>query len=261
MGRLAHLQQTLPGALKQHGASHIVVDYSCPEDTGGWVERNCQQVKVVRVPGKAHFNVCAARNAGAAAADAPWLFFRDADIEVAPSFAAEVLPLLREGGHYLAVRRPIGPLAGALICSRSDWERLGGYDEVMQGWGYEDRDMYARLKASGSERRFFPTRLLQAIDHGDATRVANYEIKHREVSRLINHLYSLAKIELAAASGKEFGPQGRRRLYLEVRRAMPALLRGKGRKTVTIGATGGKGISFVFDPESRAIERASVPAA
>jgi hypothetical protein len=255
MGRLAYLKTTLPSALAQPGVSHVVVDFSCPDGTGDWVEQHFPQVKVVRVPGKAHFSASEARNAGAAAAGAPWLFFRDADIAVTPAFAGEVLPLLRDGGHYRAVERAIGPLAGALICSRADFERVGGYDEVMQGWGYEDWDMYIRLVASGSEQRAFPARLLGWIDHGDELRVANQKIKNREVSRVTNTLYSMAKLDLGAAAGRPLDLAARRRLYAEVQRALPALVRAKGRKTFRIGGPGGASLRYKLDTTTGTVER------
>ena len=39
-GRLDHLKQTLPAMLAQADAEVIVVDFSCPQDTAGYVERN-----------------------------------------------------------------------------------------------------------------------------------------------------------------------------------------------------------------------------
>src|SRR5690349_8864227 len=85
-GRLGHLKETLPRAVAQ-GLKCIVVDYSCPESSGAWVESNFPDVTVVRVEGQAGFSAAKARNAGAAVADTPWLAFVDADIVLAPRFA------------------------------------------------------------------------------------------------------------------------------------------------------------------------------
>ena len=38
MGRLAHLRQSLPSFTAQPDTSVVVVDYSCPERSGEWVE-------------------------------------------------------------------------------------------------------------------------------------------------------------------------------------------------------------------------------
>jgi glycosyltransferase involved in cell wall biosynthesis len=249
MGRLAHLQRTLPGALAQVRATHIVVDFSCPQGAGDWVERDHPQVRVVRVAGRQHFNMSEARNAGAAAAQAAWLFFRDADVEVAPGFAAQLLPLLRPCGFYVAVPDALGPLAGAVVCARADLERAGGYDEVMQGWGYEDADLYRRLAQAGLEKRLFPTRLVRAIEHDDAARVANFATKHREISRMTNALYGLAKLRVGAVSGRALELEARRALYRDVSKLMPVLLRDRRRKTVRFDAAGVPGgIRVSIDP-------------
>ena len=65
MGRLAALRQSL-GPMVAQGGSCIVVEYSCPESAGDWVEANHKAARVIRVPGQDRFNASAARNVGAA---------------------------------------------------------------------------------------------------------------------------------------------------------------------------------------------------
>ena len=120
--------------MAQPGASCIVVDYSCPERCGDWVEQTYPQVQVIRVPGKSHFHLAHARNLGAREANAPWLCFIDADIALASSFTEAVLPLLRPGHFYRADPCETG-LVGTVLCSRADFAGIDGYDEVIQGWG------------------------------------------------------------------------------------------------------------------------------
>src|SRR5262245_31215668 len=126
MGRLAHLQQTLGSMTAQPGASCIVVDYSCPDHAGDWVEQAYPAVRVVRVTGQSQFRASHARNQGARAASTPWLCFIDADVALDPSFTTSVLPLLRPGHYYKAQPFQKG-LFGTFLCARSDFERVGGY--------------------------------------------------------------------------------------------------------------------------------------
>src|SRR5262249_21189057 len=100
MGRLADLHQTLGRFVAQPDCSCVVVDYSCPERSGEWVAANYPSVRVVRVEGRAEFQRAEACNLGAAAADAHWLCFTDADIQIAPNFAQAIFPRL-EAGCYL----------------------------------------------------------------------------------------------------------------------------------------------------------------
>ena len=158
MGRLSALRQSLGSMLEQANSSCVMVDYSCPDGSGDWVIAHHPSVRVVRVPGQAHFNLAAARNAGARAADAPWICFVDADVVLESGFASELSRILSPGGYYRVVSRD-GGIGGTFACSRADFERVGGYDEVYRGWGEEDNDLYDALQFVGREQRPLPVTL------------------------------------------------------------------------------------------------------
>src|SRR5579863_6579954 len=80
--RLANLKQTLPTLMAEPFAEVVLVDYDCPDHAGDWAAATFPDVKVVRVTDAPIFQVAAARNAGAAVASSPWLFFVDADVRV-----------------------------------------------------------------------------------------------------------------------------------------------------------------------------------
>jgi len=220
MGRLAHLRQSLERAVAQPRASQVVVDYSCPEQCGDWVERSFPFVTVVRVPGAAHFQLARARNLGARAASsqaatAPWLCFLDADILLAPSFTEAVVPLLQPGSFYLA--SPWNKvLCGTMICARKGFDGAGGYDERIQGWGCEDEELYSRFRLFGMTPATFPASLLGPIQHGDDLRVQFYRIKDWRVSHTVNWLYMRAKLDLMKLSGQHPSPQTLQLLYERV---------------------------------------------
>jgi len=169
MGRLAHLQQTLGRLVSQAHSSCIVVDYSCAEQCGKWVEQTYPQAKVIRVPGERYFRLSDARNVGAASADAPWLCLVDADVRLDPRFAEAVLPLLQPG-FYLRANPWSKGLWGTVICTRQDFDKVDGYDEVFQGWGAEDDEFYGRLNWLGLKLKGFPASLLEQLTHSDDLR-------------------------------------------------------------------------------------------
>ena len=102
MGRLEHLRRALPTWLAQPDSEVVVVDWSCPDGSGDWVKAHHAQAGVVRVPGRAHFNLAAARNAGAARASGRWLCFVDADVLLDPGFSVLVHPLLDPAAYLLS---------------------------------------------------------------------------------------------------------------------------------------------------------------
>lgn len=220
-GRLAHLQQTLPLLVDQAGATCIVVDYDCPESAGAWVERHHPAVKVVRSGPRPRFEIARARNLGGEAAESPWLCFVDADAVLAPEFAATVLPRLQPGGYYLA-DEDRQSLNGMCICRKEDFDRVGGYDAVLQGWGMEDKEFYARLKLAALAHRHFPANLVRMIPHGNEERVQHYDIKDGEFSSTLNLVYCRAKMDLMRMGAPEMDEKQRQRFYERISGGMKA---------------------------------------
>ncbi len=219
-GRLHHLKRSLPLAMAQNNTRCIVVDYSCPDFCGDWVESNFAAVEVVRVERQAFFNLCSARNAGAAAAVAPWLLFMDADILLSESFASNVSSLLQEGSCCLpAVKREFSK-SGSFLCMKRDFEKTGGFDEVITGWGAEGRDFLERLVQNGIEARYFPAEWMDVIAHEDGDRCRFYEVKDLRVSRLINLCYVTAKLDIMRLGGQPPDLETRKNLYQTIRAAV-----------------------------------------
>jgi len=214
-GRLAHLRKTLPLLVAQPDAAVVVVDYGCPENAGDWVEENFPPVAVVRSPESARFELSRARNLGAAGVRSPWICFVDADTLVDPSFSERVKPLLKPGYFYQADPRTVTTW-GTAVCASADFESVGGYDEVIQGWGKEDEDFYARLFLKGVRYAGFPGELLSEIKHSDSERVAHADVKDHWLSESINHVYCRAKIDLMQVTHGPLALEYRKKLYAEV---------------------------------------------
>jgi hypothetical protein len=233
MGRLAHLKESLASAATQPGCSCVVVDYSCPDHCGDWVEATFPRIRVVRVPGKTRYNQCIARNAGGKVADAEWLCFRDADVILAPSFSQEVIPLLRQGAYYSAAPLDDPALYGTFVCSRRDYLQIGGYDEVYEGWGDADLDLYASLANSGIKEERFPSTLLRHIPHDAAMRTRFYESR-QTVSWTINRLYRVAKFEVMRLTGAPIRWEDRLALYQAVAGTIKEMKPEDRQRVVTI---------------------------
>lgn len=218
-GRLHHLQQTMPLMAAEQPDELIVVDYGCPDGTGDWVEANYPQAKVVRAKGKERFNLCDARNTGAAVATADWLYFVDADIRLQPGMLAKLRPMLAPGGFYMPkwiVDTPID-IWGSCICLRSVYEQLDGYDEVFEGWGADDEDFYHRMENAGIERRYYPPEWVDPIVHDDTER--SVVTRNKYVNEATNACYGMAKREISRLRGLNgnLPLQDRRQLMQHVR--------------------------------------------
>lgn len=216
-GRLHHLRQSLPRLTAHPGLRCIVVDYACPDRAGDWVRMHHPGVVVVQATEAGAFQIARARNLGAQAADTPWIGFLDADTLVGAGFLHEVCSAMRPGRYLVADPCP-HELAGLLLCLRDDFVRLGGYDEVFEGWGSEDRDLAARLTRLGRTRAGLPSQGITVITHGDDERTRYHVIGDRFLSLRINGMYFQIKNDLAQlARVIDLPPEVRRALYQRVR--------------------------------------------
>lgn len=187
-GRLHHLKQTLPTWLKQDGVDVTVVDYSCPDRAGDWVNRHYPEVQVVRVEGKKTFHLAHARNVGAVAAPKGWLCFLDADLLVKSGWAGAVRKALIPGHYQVASPLQWG-MTGSCIVHSDDYFRSGGYDETFSGWACEDIDFYTSLRQTGTRPAFWPGQFAEAIPHSDQERVAYYSQSKQDSRRLYEEYY------------------------------------------------------------------------
>ena len=222
-GRLAHLQQTLPHMVAQGADCEVVVvDYDCPDGTAAWVNANHPAVRVVKVEAEPLFRHARARNLGAKAANGDWLAFVDADILLHADYSGRLIPLL-QARHYYRPESTQLDAWGNVICRKSDFDAIGGYDEVMCGWGGEDDDLYLRLSLLGSEAASFPGELVEAIGHDSADRVRFSDVSDRWVTQRAHALYCCIKFDLMRVSNQLILPLSMRQaIYDEVRRTVVA---------------------------------------
>lgn len=193
MGRLSFLKQTLPSMVGQPDCDCVVVDYSCPEHAGDWVEANFPQVRVVRVAGKTNVNVSSARNSGAAVVETPWICFIDCDVILDQSFADTILPIIAVGNYYRPDPKGEGT-AGTIVCATEDFRRVGGYDQIYQGWGGEDEDLRDALEFIGrTYQQGCSSSLLTHIEHSDQLRMQFHNLNSRYVSHCVTMLYRTIK--------------------------------------------------------------------
>lgn len=199
-GRLHHIKQTLPTLVAQSPAEIILVDYGCPDNTGDWVEANFPSVKVIRINDDPGFCLPRARNIGAANSSAAWLCFIDADIKIKAGWLTWMQANLQNHHFYRASRehgKQLQEIAGTFICTREDFNAIGGYDEAFRGWGGEDIDLYARLPLqSQAQADYYPHAFVEPINHADAERTTFHAIKNIQIQSLINSCYVKAKTHL-----------------------------------------------------------------
>lgn len=212
MGRLNFIKQTAPEIVANPLCRYILVDWSCPEGSGDWIESNFPEAVVVRVTGREKFSISQARNSGAEAApDGSWICFTDSDVLVDPWFADRVLPLCLPG-HYLRHSRAheLG-IYGTCVVRKSDWGRAGKYDSVFNRYGWDDIDFYSALEFSGVRATILPEGAVRHIPHDDTIRFANHNVTER--GGRTNESYSGMKWSESRRKGRILSDAEREGLY------------------------------------------------
>jgi hypothetical protein len=191
-GRRHHLEQTLPGWLAEPHVSVVVVDYDCPQETGTWLAANYPAVRVASIRQQPTFNLGRARNSGARAAPPGWWAFLDADTRIAEGWADAVRSSLWRGHYHLAEPVSSEMLYGSCIVHSDDFASAGGYDELIDGWGAEDFDLYGRFRQCNIRPASWNGTLAHPIAHSDQERTRFYD-DEKIVSANRNGVYVWAK--------------------------------------------------------------------
>jgi hypothetical protein len=247
-GRLDHLKRTLPRMVAQGAAEVIVVDYSCPEGTGDYVEKNFPSVRVVRVEGEAGFSNWKARNRGAEAATSDVLIFCDADTILAEDAVAKISAALppRAYGffsrgatlHFNRSGLRIGDnqLRGFHVIPARAFRALGGYDELFEGYAAGgDTDLEDRLLMRGLKGHELGDGIVEdIIEHDTAARVTFHK-DPIPVSYAAGLLYRRLKIAaLRLINRPNLDPKVRRELYQAAKKAAAEIPKGKNVATVNV---------------------------
>ncbi|MCZ6671479.1 MAG: glycosyltransferase family A protein, partial [Verrucomicrobia bacterium] len=177
-----YLPEAIESALAQDYPSTevIVVDDGSTDESCAIA--NCYGARVA-VFQQGNKGLAAARNAGIRAASGEFILCLDADDRILPAFCKSTAPVLVDNPHvgivatgwrvfgernYTVVPRApsfVEQLAiNSICCSslfrRSDWERVGGFDESMHD-GFEDWDLWIRIRSGGRELYVVPEVLFE----------------------------------------------------------------------------------------------------
>lgn len=181
MGRLGAAQKTLPSLAMQR-CPVVFVDWSCPDRSGEWVMTEYPAFSVVQVKNKKHFHLCAAWNTGAKQVQTPYIAFLDVDMKLEKVFIAAVQGALAASKGYARFARRKGSMhgySGFIALPTAVFRDVGGYDERLVGYGYDDDDLRIRLEHAGIPgAEMLDYSIATHMDHADVDRTAHYKNKN-----------------------------------------------------------------------------------
>jgi len=168
--RIDHLKQVLPSWKKFYNKI-IVIDWSSdvPVELDG--------VTVYRIDNKPDWILSIPFNEAAFLTKEKYLLKLDCDYEL-----LESLPLPQEGVSFFcgdwkqARQKEEVHLNGALFISRNDFLKVGGYNEHIQSYGYEDSDLYERLEKIPLQRKNFQAGTMRHLHHSNKERSSKSDL-------------------------------------------------------------------------------------
>ena len=238
MDRSESLRHLLPSLLAQDYPrfTAYVVDNCSVDGLESIVgEFQTDTLRVLRRPRPRYFSLSETRNCGVRYTFSDLLFFLDADLSFqdAGHLSRIVAQYLGDptinfqwfanwrrhcGYEELVPGRTISPsaafrkvychcLGSPLLVERRVFQALGGYNEALRNWGYEDTDLCGRLELSGFGR--IEMESIVAAPHDDELRVVNLEVKDTALSWQQNRIQSDTSIATAGTVSRAVPLPGR----------------------------------------------------
>ena len=173
MNRREHLLVSAPRvAAWSHHSEHLIVDWSSRAPLSRQDLPDDPRLRLLRVEGEKGWNLCRAYNFALAQAQGDLLLKLDADAWPSEAFhPADPELRLPEAGPCCAFGSGPEGRKGQILIDAALFQAVGGFHELMEGYGFDDKDLHARLRlATGQEPQRLPANWLHVISHGDEQR-------------------------------------------------------------------------------------------
>jgi hypothetical protein len=169
MNRREHLLATAPRVSAwPHHTEHLIVDWSSDEPLRREELPVDPRLRLLRVEGEKRWNPSRAYNFGLAQASCGWLMRMDADCWPTGDLAPAAL--LASGPVWVGCGGE--GRYGQFLMERDCFDAVGGFNEFLRGWGFEDKDLRARLEVQqGWTLGPIPPEAIGVIEHSNEERM------------------------------------------------------------------------------------------
>jgi cellulose synthase/poly-beta-1,6-N-acetylglucosamine synthase-like glycosyltransferase len=197
--RLHHVRETLPRNIADNrdypDLEFVLLDYNSTDGLGDWVrtelgaEIASGRLSYYFAPDPTHFHATHARNMSIRLATGEIVCVVDADNYTGRGFASYLADNVERDSVLVGCRIEgdrFEPAAdegcvGRYALYKSAFFDVGGMDEAHVGWGYDEMDLYMRLRAKGYRFQSIEPRYARCIAHDDSER--RNELRYRDIGR------------------------------------------------------------------------------
>ena len=193
MNRLHHLQQTLEKNIRDNylpnEVEFVLLDYNSQDGLDEWIRQNMQQYIDIgiliyyKTLEPVYYFRSHSRNMAFRLANAEILCNLDADNFLGNGFASFMIEeFSKQNSIFYTSDDSSHDIFGRICVKQNDFLSIKGYNESLQGYGYEDVDLFDRLIKNGLKRKYFLNpEFYRSVLHSKAERVSNeYMIKNME---------------------------------------------------------------------------------
>jgi predicted glycosyltransferase involved in capsule biosynthesis len=135
------------------------------------------------------FNVAHAKNVAHKYSNGNVLVGLDIDNFLTENFIEYIIELFTNNINTVTHGNYIGGMYGRICLSRDNFFKLGGYPEILKGYGHEDSDLVERANILlKCEKIQLDDNLIQFIDHTYEVRTENYEENYKLTPDLLQYI-------------------------------------------------------------------------
>jgi glycosyltransferase involved in cell wall biosynthesis len=184
MNRSEHLLETLRANCGLTGIDSItILDYGSAEALDlGSINFKCCSI-YLRVEHNNTWSLSRAFNIAIALTDSDYILKTDADIVLTQELV-EFVRSQASASTFLTGNPFRG--GGPMFATKEGIEIAGYYNEDLIGWGFEEIDLYSRLRKRGFTQMLIPRSYFTVIEHEDSLRTINGINANRELTNLAN---------------------------------------------------------------------------
>jgi glycosyltransferase involved in cell wall biosynthesis len=197
MNRLHNLKETFIKNIEDNydykNTEFVLLDYNSNDGLPEWVQNNLipyivtGKVVYYRTTEPKYYSMSHSRNVAFKLATGNIVVNVDADNFTTKGFSAKINELSLPHESKVTFTKGNRLLRGRLGLFKRDFiDILGGYDESMVGYGYDDKDLYLRAKKLSFKPLWFNSSYIQRIHTSRKEKVTNMEIKNWRKTEVIN---------------------------------------------------------------------------
>jgi glycosyltransferase involved in cell wall biosynthesis len=186
--RLHHLKQTLPQNMMDNEScaniEFLIMDYNSSDGLEQWIKEemqkaiNSSRLTYYKTTFPKFYDRSHSRNLAFNLATGDIICNLDADNFTGPLFADYIRHVFEVGeDQYITTfsdtYKPNADIVGRICCLKKHFMQVGGYDEGMQEYGFEDFDFANKLSSLGLRRTVLTEKqFLGALFHDDELRIS-----------------------------------------------------------------------------------------